>query len=117
MPPRSILGESNRRQRMSYLAYVFHTHSFIVLQHDLYEVTVDMAIGYTLNAAQTHQPAFTVRARTVRTARVTKAPSFLARAHRRMQQDTHLRLVHGDYDKRVIHRTTQGGSLARKQHK
>ncbi|KAL0953727.1 hypothetical protein HGRIS_004918 [Hohenbuehelia grisea] len=30
---------------------------FIVLQHDLYEITVDLAIGYTLNAAQTHSPA------------------------------------------------------------
>lgn len=36
------------------------TCRFVVLQHDLYEVTVDMAIGYTLNAAQTHNPAFTV---------------------------------------------------------
>ncbi|KAL0947857.1 hypothetical protein HGRIS_010494 [Hohenbuehelia grisea] len=33
---------------------------FIVLQHDLYEITVDLAIGYTLNAAQTHSPAFNV---------------------------------------------------------
>jgi hypothetical protein len=33
---------------------------FIVLQHDLFEVTVDIAIGYTLNAASTHQPPFSV---------------------------------------------------------
>ncbi|KAJ7464618.1 hypothetical protein FB451DRAFT_1264072 [Mycena latifolia] len=33
---------------------------FIVLAHDLYEITVDMAIGYTLNAALTHNPAFTL---------------------------------------------------------
>jgi hypothetical protein len=34
--------------------------SFIVLQHDLYEVTVDLAVGYTLNAALSHNPAFSV---------------------------------------------------------
>lgn len=34
---------------------------FIVLEHDLYAVTVDLAIGYTLSAALTHQPPFTVR--------------------------------------------------------
>ncbi len=34
--------------------------SFIVLQHDLFEVTVDLAVGYTLNAALTHNPPFTV---------------------------------------------------------
>ncbi|TFK39882.1 hypothetical protein BDQ12DRAFT_774314 [Crucibulum laeve] len=33
---------------------------FIVLQHDLYEITVDLAIGYTLDAALKHQPAFTL---------------------------------------------------------
>jgi len=33
---------------------------FIVLQHDLYEITVDLAIGYTLNAALNHKPAFTL---------------------------------------------------------
>ena len=34
--------------------------SFIVLQHDLYEVTVDLAVGYTLDAALTHNPPFSV---------------------------------------------------------
>jgi len=34
---------------------------FIVLQHDLYEQTVDLAIGYTLNAALTHNPPFTLQ--------------------------------------------------------
>jgi len=33
---------------------------FIVLQHDLFETTVDLAIGYTLNAALTHNPKFNV---------------------------------------------------------
>jgi len=33
-------------------------HGFIVLQHDLYPHTVDLAVGYTLNAAQTHNPPF-----------------------------------------------------------
>lgn len=31
---------------------------FIVLQHDLFEITVDLAIGYTLDAALSHQPKF-----------------------------------------------------------
>ena len=34
---------------------------FIVLQHDLFEVTVDLAVGYTLNAALQHSPKFDVR--------------------------------------------------------
>ncbi|KAJ6620594.1 hypothetical protein B0H10DRAFT_2020993 [Mycena sp. CBHHK59/15] len=33
---------------------------FCVLEHDLYEITVDLAIGYTLNAAMTHTPPFTL---------------------------------------------------------
>ncbi|KAF7370300.1 NodB-like proteiny domain-containing protein [Mycena sanguinolenta] len=35
---------------------------FCVLEHDLYEITVDLAIGYTLNAALTHNPPFTLEA-------------------------------------------------------
>jgi peptidoglycan/xylan/chitin deacetylase (PgdA/CDA1 family) len=34
---------------------------FIVLQHDLYEITVDLAVGYTLNAALQHNPPFTLK--------------------------------------------------------
>jgi len=34
---------------------------FIVLEHDLYEVTVDLAVGYTLNAALTHNPPFSLK--------------------------------------------------------
>lgn len=34
---------------------------FIVLQHDLYQITVDLAIGYTLNAALTHNPPFSLK--------------------------------------------------------
>jgi peptidoglycan/xylan/chitin deacetylase (PgdA/CDA1 family) len=33
---------------------------FVVLQHDLWEQTVDMAVGYTLPAALSHDPAFTL---------------------------------------------------------
>ncbi|THH29777.1 hypothetical protein EUX98_g4413 [Antrodiella citrinella] len=33
-------------------------NGFIVLQHDLFEITVDLAIGYTLPAATNHQPPF-----------------------------------------------------------
>jgi hypothetical protein len=35
--------------------------SFIVLQHDLFEITVDLAVGYTLDAALSHDPKFAVR--------------------------------------------------------
>ncbi|KAH9851923.1 hypothetical protein C2E23DRAFT_923259 [Lenzites betulinus] len=31
---------------------------FIVLEHDLFEITVDLAVGYTLDAALNHNPAF-----------------------------------------------------------
>ena len=34
---------------------------FVVLQHDLYQQTVDLAIGYTLRASQDFQPKLTVR--------------------------------------------------------
>jgi hypothetical protein len=34
---------------------------FIVLQHDLFEISVDLAVGYTLDAALNHQPKFNVR--------------------------------------------------------
>lgn len=34
---------------------------FIVLQHDLFEITVDLAVGYTLDAALTHNPKFTLK--------------------------------------------------------
>ncbi|KAN0129844.1 glycoside hydrolase/deacetylase [Lactarius tabidus] len=37
------------------------TTGFIVLQHDLYEITVDLAVGYTLNAALTHNPPFSLK--------------------------------------------------------
>jgi hypothetical protein len=33
---------------------------FIVLQHDLFAITVDLAIGYFLPAALSHNPAFTL---------------------------------------------------------
>jgi len=33
---------------------------FIVLEHDLYEITVDLATQYTLNAALQHNPPFTL---------------------------------------------------------
>ncbi|KAG7439769.1 glycoside hydrolase/deacetylase [Guyanagaster necrorhizus] len=33
----------------------------IVLEHDLYEVTVDLAIGYNLETAQNYNPAFTLK--------------------------------------------------------
>ncbi|KAJ7711446.1 chitin deacetylase [Mycena metata] len=35
---------------------------FCVLQHDLFEITVDLAMGYTLNSALTHNPPFTLEA-------------------------------------------------------
>ncbi|CDO69774.1 Carbohydrate Esterase Family 4 protein [Trametes cinnabarina] len=33
-------------------------NGFIVLEHDLFEITVDLAVGYTLDAALTHNPPF-----------------------------------------------------------
>lgn len=45
-----------------FLEYILtFINSFIVLEHDLYEVTVDLAIGYTLPAAMNHNPPFQVR--------------------------------------------------------
>jgi len=35
---------------------------FIVLQHDVHEITVDLAVGYTLDAAMNHNPKFTLKA-------------------------------------------------------
>ena len=58
----SILGKRDR------FVVVYNTRadgavrdSFIVLEHDLFETTVDLAVGYTLDAARKHDPAFTVR--------------------------------------------------------
>lgn len=34
---------------------------FIVLQHDLFQITVDLAVGYTINSALTHNPPFTLK--------------------------------------------------------
>jgi hypothetical protein len=33
---------------------------FVTLQHDLFEITVDIAVGYTLDAALNHVPKFSV---------------------------------------------------------
>lgn len=35
---------------------------FIVLQHDIHEVTVDLAVGYTLDAAIHHNPPYSLKA-------------------------------------------------------
>jgi F0F1-type ATP synthase assembly protein I len=34
---------------------------FISLQHDLFEITVDLAVGYFLDTALNHTPKFNVR--------------------------------------------------------
>ena len=57
----SLLGTCKMRIKLDVVADVIP--SFIVLQHDLYEVTVDLAVGYTLNAALTHNPPFSVSVR------------------------------------------------------
>ncbi len=36
-------------------------YRFVTLQHDLFEITVDLAVGYTLDAALAHVPKFSVR--------------------------------------------------------
>ncbi len=61
----AILGNASSLDsgyvRVGSESYVFDVvFSFIVLQHDLYEVTVDLAVGYTLDAALTHNPPFSV---------------------------------------------------------
>lgn len=53
----SILGTCRSEVKIYVFDVIF---SFIVLQHDLYEVTVDLAVGYTLDAALTHNPPFSV---------------------------------------------------------
>ena len=53
----SILGTWESEVKNYVTDMVF---SFIVLQHDLYEVTVDLAVGYTLDAALNHNPPFSV---------------------------------------------------------
>jgi hypothetical protein len=53
----SILGACGSEVIIYVIDVIF---SFIVLQHDLYEVTVDLAVGYTLDAALTHNPPFSV---------------------------------------------------------
>ena len=58
MPLRSILGRLSVVDQVLALADFFV--SFIVLEHDLFEITVDLAIGYTLDAALAHNPPFTV---------------------------------------------------------
>lgn len=46
----SILGNATLMDR-----------GFVVLEHDLYEITVDLATGYTLPAASSHNPPFTMK--------------------------------------------------------
>lgn len=58
--PLSLLGAY--RQMASIDAGDDVVYSFIVLQHDLYEVTVDLAVGYTLDAALKHEPPLSVSA-------------------------------------------------------
>jgi hypothetical protein len=53
----SILGTCESEVKIYVTDMIF---SFIVLQHDLYEVTVDLAVGYTLDAALNHNPPFSV---------------------------------------------------------
>lgn len=41
--------------------WLITTNRFISLQHDLFEITVDLAVGYFLDAALNHTPKFNVR--------------------------------------------------------
>ena len=60
MPPSLTLGRSLKLQpNVTHINY--QSRRFIVLQHDLFEISVDLAVGYTLNAALAHQPKFNVR--------------------------------------------------------
>jgi hypothetical protein len=54
-----LLGMLFRLLNLRPLTQCVH-HRFITLQHDLFEITVDLAVGYTLDAALSHQPKFAV---------------------------------------------------------
>ncbi|KAF8577985.1 carbohydrate esterase family 4 protein, partial [Ramaria rubella] len=50
---------SSFTQFQNILQYMLNT-GFIVLEHNLYQQTVDLAVGYTIPYAQQHQPPFSV---------------------------------------------------------
>jgi hypothetical protein len=83
-------GSVNLRMLGCLVANLF-SFRFIVLQHDLYEITVDLAIGYTLNAALNHNPAFTVSSLIDRNVNVSQSIS--ARAYRQVHQTPREQLV------------------------
>lgn len=84
---------------------------FIVLEHDLFEITVDLAVGYTLNAALTHNPPFTVSPFIEQFLGViTKISATSARANWPVHENPYNRYVHGDVDEPDLYRRSQGRS-------
>lgn len=57
-PPLSTPGASSYALYFSLIH--FRLASFVVLEHDLFQQTVDLAVGYFLDAALTHNPPFKV---------------------------------------------------------
>ena len=60
MPPSLTLGRF-LKLCPNFACINCQSRRFIVLQHDLFEITADLAVGYTLDAALSHNPKFTVR--------------------------------------------------------
>lgn len=76
--------------------------SFIVLEHDLYEVTVDLAVGYTLNAALTHNPPFSVSALWWKENIKAEKLTWLAQTNRNLFQYTNRKSVCGKQQERDV---------------
>jgi hypothetical protein len=63
--PDQRLGSQHRREFAGVVLRIFERlmifcMQFIVLEHDLYEQAVELAIGYTLDTALKHNPPFSV---------------------------------------------------------
>ena len=52
--------QKNKTKNLIILFYLIFSFSFIVLEHDLFEITVDLAVGYTLDMAMNFQPKLDV---------------------------------------------------------
>ena len=69
---------------------------FIVLEHDLYQQTVDMAVGYFIPLASNHTPAFKVRYCLLILFHLFTQVVLLARVDQPMSRPPPQQLVHRD---------------------
>jgi len=61
IPAGTVTGPQSYQQFQNILANASMLNTgFIVLEHDLYQETVDLAVGYTLPSALAHQPKFNI---------------------------------------------------------